>query len=412
MSRKFTIILISSVLGLLLLSMVGYYFIIQNNDGSTGGIAASFRSFLPFGGNDTPPPSEENPSVTATSTSNTGYNPTITNFTEKLRKISSQPIAGMGSIDTKAGTLVRYIEKATGHIYEVEMFSPKITRISNTTVPVVYDAQWGNAGNSIIARYLKNDNVTVDTYSLTLKAASTTAVETLMGIAFPGGISDVATYGNSAFYLQQSSLGSQGYVSNFEGTKKKLIWSNDIKELNSQFVNDRYVALTTKPYQNIEGYLYLVDTGTGQVRRILGNILGLSALVNKDATSVIYLEQGDSVKFGYYSITKKAYVDVSPATFPEKCIWSKKNLEIAYCAVPNKQLSNSSLTDWYMGKISTQDYLWRFDLKENTSTIISDLSLESGEWIDVIKPILSDNEQYLVFMNKIDNSLWSLDLTK
>jgi hypothetical protein len=39
-----------------------------------------------------------------------------------------------------------------------------------------------------------------------------------------------------------------------------------------------------------------------------------------------------------------------------------------------------------------------------------DLSQESGMAIDVIKPILSDNEQYLIFINKIDNTLWSLDL--
>ena len=38
-------------------------------------------------------------------------------------------------------------------------------------------------------------------------------------------------------------------------------------------------------------------------------------------------------------------------------------------------------------------------------------STETSETIDIVKPILSENEQYLVFVNKRDGSLWSLDVT-
>jgi hypothetical protein len=70
------------------------------------------------------------------------------------------------------------------------------------------------------------------------------------------------------------------------------------------------------------------------------------------------------------------------------------------------------LISWYIGNISFRDDIWKYDLKNNTAVIIDNLTDESGIKIDVIKPQLSVNEKYLVFINKIDGTLWSLDLTK
>ena len=167
--------------------------------------------------------------------------------------------------------------------------------------------------------------------------------------------------------------------------------------------------MTTKPAQNIPGFLYFVDTGSGQVRKILGNIVGLSTLVNGDGTQVIYLEQGNTAKMSLFDQKSKSSNIITPTTFPEKCAWSKKDKTIVYCAVPREYINGQSLTFWYKGLVLFTDDIWKYDLKNNIGTIIENLSEKP---IDVIKPILSDNEQYLIFMNKRDNSLWSLDLTK
>jgi hypothetical protein len=53
-----------------------------------------------------------------------------------------------------------------------------------------------------------------------------------------------------------------------------------------------------------------------------------------------------------------------------------------------------------------------YNSADNSGAYISDLEKEGGEQIDLIKPTLSENEQYLIFTNKKDGSLWSLDLTK
>lgn len=405
MSKK-TIVTVSIVLVIILLGLVGYYFIAQNGDNSSGGIVNGFKNFLPFGGNNS---SQNNSSTTGNETGNEQTPVSTTEFTQKLRKITSEQVAGAGTLDVKAGTILRYIEKATGHIFEVELFSPNKNRISNTTIPVVYDAVWGNKNNSLIARYLKNDDQTIDTYSLTVKNVSTTTENTISGTLFGSYISDVSVFGNSVFYVMQNSNSSSGIVQNFDGSGKKQIWNSPIKELASQFINSKTVSLTTKPSQNINGYMYFIDTGTGATKQILSNISGLTTLTNPSANVVLYTELTANASMYSYDVSTEAKTSISPSTFPEKCVWSAKDKYTVFCAVPRQSISGDSLEKWYKGTESFTDDIWKFDTKNNTSTMLSGLENES---IDVIKPILSENEQYFVFMNKTDNSLWSLDLTK
>lgn len=404
MSKKNILLISSLVLGLIFVGLVVYLLSINSKATSTGGISV-FRKFLPFGG-DTVIVDDENNTATSTPKEETPGN--SENFKQSLRKISSEPVAGAGTLDIKSGTIVRYVEKATGHIYEVELFSPKHERISNTTIPLTYDALWGNKNNSLVARYLNSDDAQVESYYLTLNNSSSTE-NTLKSIALPKNIEDVSSFGANFFYLVQNTNSSTGYVSDFNG-KNKMIWSSDIKELTTQFVNSKIVALNTKPAQKISGYLYFVDTATGQNRRILGDISGLTTLSDPLGEKIALLSQDDSVRFMFYTVKTKAYVDINPITFPEKCVWSKKDTNVLYCAVPKDYISGNSLISWYKGLISYSDDIWKYDLKNNVSTIVGELSKASLVDIDVIKPVLSENEQYLVFINKKDNSLWSLDL--
>jgi hypothetical protein len=406
--NKKTYIIVAILLMFLLGGLIAYYFVTPKDGTDNGGVVNTFKNFFPFGGDEVV--TEERPVINENEGENNSGSASDFDITKKLRKLSSEPVSGAGTLDVKAGTVVRYIEKSTGHIFETELFSPRQGRISNTTIPKVYDAVWGNKNNSLIARYLKDDDVTIDTFSLTIKDTSTTTENTITGIPFPNKISDVSIYDNSVFFLEQAQSGSNGYIGNFSGGNKKLIWNSPIRELNSQYVNSNTVALNTKPEENTDGFLYFINTSNASYRKVLGNIKGLSSLVAPDATRVLYIKQGDDYTMNLYDLSKRTYTTVTPESFPEKCVWATKN--IVYCAVPKEGLSSGSLTLWYKGMTQHTDDIWKYDLTNNTSEIIVDLRNEGGETIDVIKPLLSQNEQYLVFINKIDNSLWSLDLTK
>jgi len=57
-----------------------------------------------------------------------------------LRKISEEPIGGYIASTTASSTIVRYIDRGTGHIYEARDDTNIIEKLSNTTIPRVY---WG-----------------------------------------------------------------------------------------------------------------------------------------------------------------------------------------------------------------------------------------------------------------------------
>ncbi len=406
MSKK-TLTITAGILVLLLVLFLGYYFFFRTVSVDQNGNPTTGFSLFPLGNGNAGAPNTNGNGTTTGQPQINQNNPLA-----KLRKLSSEPVSGAGTLDFKAGTVVRYIERGTGHIFEVELFSANQNRISNTTLPLAYDALWGNKNNSLIARYLKEDNQSVDTFSLTLKSISTSTENAVSAIALPSGISDVSVFGSSVFYLQQSPNSSSGVITSFTGTSKKQIWSSPIKDLNSQYVSANIVALTTKPAQNLPGFLYFVNTTSGQVRKVLSDVPGLSTLASPDGTKVLYIEQGNGMKMSLRDIATRANTPMTPSTFPEKCVWSIKNRTVVYCAVPRETLGGSSLTLWYQGFVSFTDDIWKYDTKNNTSSVIESLLDDSGEAIDVVKPILSENEQYLVFINKRDNALWSLDLTK
>jgi hypothetical protein len=408
MSRKI-LIPITIVLTLVLLGLGLYYYSLNSNSTVATGTKKVFKNFFPFGGNEngngTVNEGEENGNTNGSETNN----PSQVDFTQKLRKLSAEPVSGAGLLDIKAGTIVRYVEKATGHIFEVELFSPNKNRISNTTIPLIYEALWGNKNNSFVARYLKDDNETIDTYSLTIKNPSSTTPSTIGGTLLGTNITDVSVFGSSIFELQESFSGSIGIVLNFDNTGKKQIWNSPIKEINPQFFSSKTIALNTKPKAGVNGYLYFVDTSTAAVKQVLGNIPGLVSSVNSDGSQILIYSQGVNASLNSYDTKTKAFKTVNPVTFPEKCVWSKKNINVVYCGVPRENLTPNSLEDWYKGKITFSDDIWKYDFKAGTSSIVSELNEENT---DVIKSQLSDSEQYLIFVNKTNNSLWSLDLTK
>jgi hypothetical protein len=408
MSRKIFIV-IAIVLVIFIIALIGYYFlVVSNNGGSAGNTSSGFKGFFPFGQNSAP-----NASTTAQTGGQTGQlTATSTlNFTQKLRELWSDPTAGAGLLDTEAGTVVRFVDVATGFVYETQLFSPVQTRISNTTMPMTYNAVWGNGNQSFVAQYLKDDNETIDTYVMTVKNVATTTENPISGFVLADGVADVSVLGDNLFYLTQNDAGTQGFLTAMDGLKRKQIWNSPLRELLSQLVNGTTVALTTKPYPGVPGFLFTVDN-SGKTKEILANIPGLSDLVSPDGSEVLVLSQTDSAQMFLYDVKAGTYAPVTPATFPEKCVWSKKDASVVYCAVPEENLDGSSLLNWYMGEVAFTDDIWKYNLKQNTAAIVENLSGDSGQAIDVEKPLLSDSEQYLIFINKRDGSLWSLDLSK
>src|SRR3989344_5370447 len=103
--------------------------------GKGGVVGEKVRTFLPFGGG-----GEERAEVTPTPGQETGGGMIVGEGEQTvsiLRKLHNSPVAGVYAFTkrtagtTTQDTVVRYIERGLGHIYETNMSDLKEERISN-----------------------------------------------------------------------------------------------------------------------------------------------------------------------------------------------------------------------------------------------------------------------------------------
>ncbi len=333
-----------------------------------------------------------------------------TQTTEPTTKPKTKPTPPQ----TEFAPAVRYVEKATGNIYQT--FADKIDerKITNTVIPQVYEASFGNSGQSVVMRYLKDDDKTIETFvgSLPKEILGGDILENneISGSFLPENISDLSfSYDTQKiFYLLNISNSVVGITSGYLGDKKIQVFSSPFTEWLSMWPNNKIITLTTKPSSNVPGYMYSIDPNKKDFTKILSNINGLTTLTSPSGKLVLYSDNNLSIKI--YNIEKRESLSTSIKTMPEKCVWNSTSTFV-YCAVPRFLGGDNYPDSWYQGEVSFSDEIWKIDTTTgNASVFVDPSSMPGGEEIDGIKLSIDENENYLFFINKSNYSLWELDL--
>jgi len=337
------------------------------------------------------------------------------------RKISFNPVAGAVWIpDTNSTTssgIVRYSERATGHIFDANLDSETQRRISNTTVPKLYEVVWNNEGSAFVARYLAPDQIdTIESFLGILTFENPTSTEaTLEGRFLPTNTIavDTSPNGSEVFYLRNtSSEGSRGIIEPIDRPQKtRIVFNSEFKEWLVEWVANSHIAFTTKPSGSVGGHMYLFNTAQETFDRILGDVVGLTTKVHRDTNRVLFSEsEGRDVELFILNRANSTRESLPNETFADKCVWSVVDTVIVYCAVPDQIPQGIYPDDWYQGKVSFNDSIWKI----NTETLGGELILTPRSYqeppIDAINLFLSSNDSHLFFTNKKDSSLWSLEL--
>ena len=79
-----------------------------------------------------------------------------------LRQLYNLPIAGYVK---KRANSIRFVDRATGHIFEKDLPDGTTTRIDQTTVPQVYQSLFLDDGDGVIRRYIDEKHSVVSVYS-------------------------------------------------------------------------------------------------------------------------------------------------------------------------------------------------------------------------------------------------------
>jgi hypothetical protein len=466
MSKRNFILLII-VLIILLAGVFGFLYFNQPKSGTTGSSTPGTNFLSQFGLGS----GKQNTPVVTPPTNVSGYQPPAPVAAPKLIKVSSMPIAGFtffmkerlkavpvvttsvsdptqtlplagesntttttppakgdtGGLKTTKKTKVvkptppptelvpalRYVAKANGNIYETFADNIAEGQFSTTVIPQVYDAYFGNSGNSVAMRYLA-DEKTIATFLGTLPkevlGADTIANNSVKGSLLPNDIESIGVSGDasSMFYLFDSGDNMIGTTLNLATNKKVQAFNSPFTEWLAQWPNSKIITLTTKAASGIPGYMYTMDSSGKNFNQVLGNINGLTTLTSPSGKLVLYGDDG--LNLSVYNTDTNTSTLLGVKTLPEKCTWNSGSVTV-YCAVPRSIDGGQYPDTWYQGEVSFSDQIWSVDMKSgNTTLLVDPTTVSGGEDIDGIKLALDPSESYLSFVNKKDSFLWELNL--
>ncbi len=390
----------------------------------------SNNGFSPFGRNDV-----KTPDITTDTTPQATSTPVVVSNNRielpKLRQLSATPVGGMSASTTKMrsltlasttinATIVRFIDRGMGHVYEANDVNLAVEKISNTTLPKIYESYWNKDLTSVILRYLRDNTDEVTSFYAEIRpvatstASSTTPFE-IKGKYLSSTINQIAVSptGDKIFTWNIEGGRGIGYISSFDEKNKVKVIDVPFTQVQIAWPEANTLTINTNASALSFGFLYTVNVKTGEMKKVVGNVRGLSTKMSADAAKLLYSFSGQgSIGTGIYTIKDSKVGEVIFKTLADKCVWSTVRKNEVYCAVPTEIPNGAYPDDWYKGTVSFVDKIWHLDTSTGEVHLLGDLLKLSNKLIDATQLTLDPKENYLYFVNKKDLSLWSLDLTQ
>src|SRR3989344_7784921 len=310
-----------------------------------------------------------------------------------LIKLSSDAVSSFASF----GSTTRYhknIAENPGHLFERETDgSNKEERISNFTIPQILKVVWSLDAKKAIIFYNLNDEVRKILVDYSENTPKTNFIsDSVSAVIFSPDSKSMA-------FINSTETAENVFVANSSFGNQRKILDNNIPNLEISWPTTNIISLKTKSSNTTSGFLYTINTNGGNFTKIIES-LGLDAVWNNAGSGLVYTNSNMDLFF--LDIKTGARKSLGLKTVAEKCAFSKKQLNVVYCAVPSTIESGNYPDEWWQGKKSFEDNMVAIDV----STL--DLVLFANTQSDAVNPILLEDETYLLFRDRNNGELWSL----
>lgn len=427
-SRNITIVTTIILIILVCLGFYWYFFLkTPSSNSRSENSASNSTGFTPYG---RAPVTTTQPTTTGTSTNtSTSTATSIAAPIPTLRLLSSTPIGGYGASTTASTTIVRWVDRGRGNIYEADENSLNIVTLSNTLLPRVFMSVWNKNLTALIGSLYPDQSEIPNTVYATLvpqnipKTTGTSSLNSNVASLAPYALrgstlpNDIIGYAESPkkdkiFFMVDQNGEGVGYISSTNGSNMVQLFTTPLTQVNVDWPATNIISITTKGSADQGGYLYFVNPTTGAWTKILGPIAGLSAKVSHDGKYALVSVTGtdSNILTSIYNIQKGTGTDAVIRTLADKCAWGNFYTNLVYCGVPTQQITGTYPDDWYKGNISFVDKIWQVNADTGEIHQVSTLVDQSDRLIDAFNLDLDPKDNYLFFMDKNDLSFWSLDL--
>ena len=409
------------VLGVLVLAAGGWYWYAKTHQTAPGVPAVTdFGAFFPIGANTAPsiegqlqsPDSVATTDIQQKNSPFTQLSPdavagfTAYTYIEKVKVLSDPSNPKSKVIEQSVPHhVVRYVSRANGYVYEIVDGSIPL-QITNVYIPNIYEASFADNNQTAVLRFLRDDQQTIATYSVPIPLPNPDGTRTQKeGTYFPDNILQLApspSGGTSIARLTSDPTSALLSITNSINAKKVDLLRTPFREWILSWVSPKTLYVQTKASAQVAGFLYSIDTTERKLRRVLGNINGLTTSVSPSGTYILYSQNsGQGFVTKLFNTKTSATQSLTLSILPEKCAWS--SLEDVFCAGTTTLTPAVYPDAWYQGTVSFSDQLYHIYTK---SVIYDTLYDNSGQSFDMTNLQVNEDQRILYFMDKTSGVLW------
>ena len=320
---------------------------------------------------------------------------------EALRQLTVRPVAGATIIAEEGIYYARYVERGTGHIYEINLTTQNENRISGTTFTKITDAVFAPDGQSVA---LISHDVEITETTIGILNSDRSGEESVTTIPLPNDIENITfSEDSSAVRFTISDFGgTRGYQQPVQNeAERALLFNIPISSVIMNWARDAETYVSTKPATQLDGYIFGIRDG--QLERITSGGPGLLALTSEGYIITTILDAGTPLtRLIERETSTESLLPI--IAIDTKCSFSNTSDSTLWCAEPISDFDADEQSLWYQGKTTLTDRLWKINLTDQTATLRSNFNIESGRTIDVTN--LTHSDAYVLFINRIDETLW------
>jgi hypothetical protein len=321
----------------------------------------------------------------------------------RLWRASLAPVAGAGFVGT---TTLRYMERSTGHIYDVDITTGNAARLTNMLLPKVYDA--GILGDGTIVFRMLNELGESVTLTGVLGTTTDDGFLRFDTENLGTGVLSVAYSARPEMVLvAASSQGAEVVRAENDEAPERLL-SLALRGLEPLLLNDGRVFLTERPASGLPGSSFEIVSGA--LQPLMRAVPGLSILPRASSAAFLYSsDDAARVRLFLRPSADAATLELPLETTAKKCVWGARastSTATVYCAASQTPLP-AGYTDLYMrGSAHTLD-AW-FTIDTASGKVEKLFTPETSVALDVEHPMIDAEGKYITFMNARDKSLWVL----
>ncbi len=319
-----------------------------------------------------------------------------------LQQLTVVPVAGFGVATTSSKTILRYVERGTGHIFEVNLNSGTQTQVSGTTIPRTIDATF-SPDLSVVVLTTEEEGRKVLVGEIP-ENSETDLQRTLL----PGDAQNISMHDNvDILFTRNNNEQTIGYTHKVATQIETQDFVINIPNLTIVW-SDGHIYGYPKPTKYLEGFLYEIKNNT--LTPIGPGAYGLLPFISGDVLAFSYANEGlDEYSSTLYEKETGVAKKIPTLAIPEKCV-ALNNNPIIWCGAEILSQNSDYVENWYKGIYSSNDSIWLINTVTQRATQIENPTQSVGRSIDITDMIIGPNIEKLFFINKTDSTLWMYTL--